>query len=231
MAERMNIRFASQPVRPPPQRGSGNKQGKRHGTIANQTPSPLVIAAFAAAAWTLPALAQGAETELSVAPKPGEWRYLNNDPQSTRYSPLDQINRGNFKDLKIAWRWKPAIGPALPTLGGTAQGNGDPTLAIYKNESTPIMVHGVLYTAMGGQRAVAAIDAVSGRQLWLWPGMDEGNRARFAPRRNAGRGVGYWTDGQNERIFVVTTGSFSWRSMRGPARRLRRSGRTALSIS
>jgi quinoprotein glucose dehydrogenase len=154
--------------------------------------------------WT--ALAQS--QELSGVAKPGEWRYLNGDPLSTRYSPLDQINRENFKDLKIAWRWKPAIEPALPSLGGTAQGNGDPKLAIYRSESTPIMARGVLYTAAGGQRVVAAIDAVTGRQLWLWEGMDEGGRDRKAPRRNAGRGVAYWTDGQDERIFVVTTGFF-----------------------
>jgi glucose dehydrogenase len=110
--------------------------------------------------------------------------------------------------LKIAWRWKPAIGPAPPSLGGTAQGNGDPTLAIYRNESTPIMANGVLYTAAGGQRVVAAIEAATGRQLWMWTGMDEGGRDRKAPRRNAGRGVAYWTDGRDERIFVVTTGFY-----------------------
>jgi quinoprotein glucose dehydrogenase len=175
---------------------------------SRSTLSPVLIALFAAAAWTLAAHSQNAKGELSVTAKPGEWRYLNSDPLSTRYSSLDQINGSNFKDLKVAWRWKPAIGPALPKLGGTAQGNGDPTLAIYRNESTPIMVHGVLYTAMGGQRVVAAIDAATGRQLWLWPGMDEHNRDRYAPRRNAGRGVGYWTDGQNERIFVITTGFY-----------------------
>src|ERR1700694_3068180 len=154
------------------------------------------------------ALAAPSEVPLSVTAKPGEWRYLNSDPLSTRYSPLDQINRDNFKDLKVAWRWKPAIGPALPSLGGTAQGNGDPKLAIYRSESTPSMANGALYTAAGGQRIVAAIDAATGRQLWMWMGMDEGGRDRNAPRRNAGRGVAYWTDGQNERIFVVTTGFY-----------------------
>jgi quinoprotein glucose dehydrogenase len=44
------------------------------------------------------------KAELSVAAQPGEWRYLNSDPMSTRYSPLEQINKDNFKDLKIAWR-------------------------------------------------------------------------------------------------------------------------------
>src|ERR1700719_257148 len=118
-----------------------------------------------------PARSENAKAPPSVAAKPGEWRYLNGDPLSTRYSPLAQIDKDNFKDLKIAWRWKPAIGPAPPSLGGTAQGNGDPKLAMYRSESTPIMANGVLYTAAGGQRVVAAIDAATGRQLWLWTGM------------------------------------------------------------
>src|SRR5262245_54636287 len=155
---------------------------------------------------TLPALGQDAKP--SITGKPGEWRYLNSDPMATRYSPLDQITRDNFKNLKLAWRWKPAIGPAPSSLGGTAQGNGDPTFAMYRSESTPVMANGVLYTAAGGQRVVAALDAATGKQLWMWMGMDEGGRDRKAPRRNAGRGVGYWTDGVEERIFVITTGFF-----------------------
>jgi quinoprotein glucose dehydrogenase len=164
--------------------------------------------AFVVVVSTPPARTQEAKAAPSVAPAPGEWRYLNHDPQSTRYSPLDQIDKGNFKDLKVAWRWNPAIGPAPPSLGGTAQGNGDPTLAIYRSEATPIMANGVLYTSAGGQRVVAAIDAATGRQLWMWTGMDEGGRDRKAPRRNAGRGVAYWTDGRDERIFVITTGFY-----------------------
>jgi quinoprotein glucose dehydrogenase len=158
-------------------------------------------------AWTLSAPSQ-TDGPLSVIPKPGEWRYLNADPQSTRYSPLDQITKDNFKHLKIAWRWKPAIGPAPSSLGGTAQTNGDPTLARYKSEATPIIANGVLYESAGAQRVVAALDAATGKQLWLWNGMDENGRDRKAPRRNAGRGVGYWTDGLEERIFVVTTGFY-----------------------
>jgi quinoprotein glucose dehydrogenase len=170
--------------------------------------SSLILVLLIAIGGTLRARGQEVKVGPSVTAKPGEWRYLNSDPMSTRYSPLDQIDKDNFKDLKIAWRWKPAIGPAPPSLGGTAQGNGDPRLAIYKSESTPIMANGVLYAAAGGQRVVAAIDATTGRQLWIWTGMDEGGRDRKAPRRNAGRGVAYWTDGKEERIFVVTTGFY-----------------------
>jgi quinoprotein glucose dehydrogenase len=167
----------------------------------------LAILVLAAGA-TVTAPVEEAKAQPSVTAKPGEWRYLNSDPGATRYSPLDQITKDNFKDLKLAWRWKPAIGPAPSSLGGTAQGNGDPTFAIYRSESTPVMANGVLYTAAGGQRVVAAIDAATGKQLWMWTGMDEGGRDRKAPRRNAGRGVGYWTDGTQERIFVITTGFF-----------------------
>jgi quinoprotein glucose dehydrogenase len=170
--------------------------------------STFFVALFVVAAGMPPVRSQETKSGLSIAAKPGEWRYLNHDQLSTRYSPLDQIDKDNFKDLKVAWRWKPAIGPAPSTLGGTAQGNGDPTLAIYRSEATPIMVNGVLYESAGGQRVVAAIDAATGRQLWLWAGMDEGGRDRYAPRRNAGRGVAYWTDGRDERIFVVTTGFY-----------------------
>ena len=172
----------------------------------------LIFVLSATVAWSLPAQSQetngATKVELSVTAKPGEWRYLNSDPLATRYSPLDQINKDNFKDLKIAWRLRAAIEPAPPSTGGTAQGNGDPKLAIYRSEATPIMVHGVLYESVGGQRDVAAIDAASGKQLWLWEGIDEGGRDRKAPRRNAGRGVAYWTDGKEERIFVNTTGFF-----------------------
>ena len=70
------------------------------------------------------------------------------------------------------------------------------------------MANGVLYESAGGQRVVAALDAATGKQLWLWNGMDENGRDRKAPRRNAGRGVGYWTDGREERIFVITTGFY-----------------------
>ena len=172
----------------------------------------LSLIPFVAAGRIPPARSQEtaarAKAELSLVAKAGEWRYMNNDLLGTRYSPLDQINKDNFKDLKIAWRWKPAIGPAPPSLGGTAQGNGDPTLAIYRSQSAPIMVNGVLYMSAGGQRVVAALDAVTGQQLWMWMGMDENGRDRKAPRRNAGRGVSYWTDGKEERIFVITTGFY-----------------------
>src|ERR1700757_2968268 len=84
------------------------------------------------------------------APTNGEWRRIGGDGGNTRYSPLDQINAQNVKNLKIAWTWK-----------GDNYGNG---LEI-KNENTPIMVNGVLYFTAGDRRAVVAADPGTGEAL------------------------------------------------------------------
>ena len=40
----------------------------------------------------------------------GEWRWHGGDPGSTKYAPLDQINKDNVSTLRIAWR-RPAVDP------------------------------------------------------------------------------------------------------------------------
>src|SRR5216117_4136519 len=82
----------------------------------------LLSIAFALLAWALPARSQTTNAAPSVLAKPGEWRYLNSDPLATRYSPLDQIDKDNFKDLRIAWRWKPASPPAVNALSPPSTG-------------------------------------------------------------------------------------------------------------
>ncbi len=84
------------------------------------------------------------------APANGEWRRIGGDGGNTRYSPLDQINAQNVKDLKIAWTWK-----------GDNFGSG---LEI-KNENSPLMVYGVLYLTAWYRRAVIASDPGSGETL------------------------------------------------------------------
>ncbi len=68
------------------------------------------------------------------------------------------------------------------------------------------MVKGVLYTTAGFSRSVVAINSATGETLWMYR-LDEGSRGAAAPiRPAAGRGVGYWTDGKEERILHVTKG-------------------------
>ena len=124
--------------------------------------------------------------------KVGEWRTYGADLASTRYSPLDQINRDNFSKLQVAWRYK------TDNLGPRPE---------FNFQSTPLMVNGVLYSTAGTRRAVVALDAATGELLWKYA-YNEGKRGESAPRQLSGRGLAYWTDGTQERIIYVTPGYY-----------------------
>src|SRR5687768_13165719 len=72
----------------------------------------------------------GLPERLGGVPSAGEWRRTGGDGGSTRYSPLDQITAQNVKSLQMAWTWR---------------GDNYGSAPEYKNETTPIMVDGVLY--------------------------------------------------------------------------------------
>jgi len=120
----------------------------------------------------------------------GEWRSYGGDLGHTRYAPLDQINASNFGKLEVAWRFK------TDNLGPRPE---------YQFESTPLMAKGVVYSTAGSRRAVVALDAGTGELLWMHS-ENEGARGAAAPRQLSGRGLAYWTDGQDERILYVTPG-------------------------
>ena len=120
----------------------------------------------------------------------GEWRWYGGDPGNTKYSPLDQIDAKNVKELEIVWRWK------ADNFGPTPD---------YNWEVTPLMIGGVLYFTAGSRRDVVAVDAATGETLWMYR-LDEGERGDRAPRRQ-NRGLAYWTDGKNDaRLILITPG-------------------------
>src|SRR5262245_35826788 len=122
--------------------------------------------------------------------KNGEWRSYGADVGNTHYSPLDQINTSNFSKLEPAWHFKTDnLGPRPET----------------QYEGTPLMVKGVVYATGGTRRAVFALDAATGELFWTHSER-EGERGRNAPRQLSGRGLAYWTDGNEERILYVTPG-------------------------
>ena len=92
----------------------------------------------------------------------GEWRFYGGDAGSTKYSPLDQINASNVKQLEVAWRWKAENFGPRPD---------------YNWEVTPLMVGGVLYFTAGSRRDAVAVDAATGETLWMYR-LDEGERGR-----------------------------------------------------
>ena len=120
-----------------------------------------------------------------------EWPTYGGDLRARRYSPLDQIDRSNVGRLEIAWRWRANNFGPWPEI---------------RSSTTPLMVGGVLYTTAGATRSVVAIDAATGETLWMYR-LYEGERGSQAPRPNSGRGVSYWSDGNDdEHIFLVTPG-------------------------
>src|SRR5215472_15622668 len=82
----------------------------------------------------------------------GEWPTNGADVKFTRYSPLDQINAGNFNKLELAWRFKTDPFGPYPE---------------YKLEATPLFVNGVVYSTAGSRRAVVALDGSTGELLWM----------------------------------------------------------------
>jgi quinoprotein glucose dehydrogenase len=143
-----------------------------------------------ASAFTLlsfaPTLAQSSRS----SPPSGEtnWLHYANDISSTRYAALDQINAGNFDKIELAWRYSTnALGQRLDA----------------DFMATPLVVNGRIYITAGSRRDVVCLDAGTGEELWMHR-HDEG--ARLGSRGGTGLGVGYWTNGANERIVYVTRG-------------------------
>lgn len=118
------------------------------------------------------------------------WSAYGGDPGHQRYSPLEQIDAGNFSSLEVAWRFSTANFGPRPE---------------YEFESTPLVVNGTMYSTAGSRRAVVALNATTGELRWMFS-LDEGARGAAAPRQLSGRGLSYWSDAREARIVYVTPG-------------------------
>ncbi len=103
------------------------------------------------------------------------WSEFLGGPERTHYSSLDQITTDNVQNLQVAWEYH----------------SGDTTGQIQCN---PIMVNGILYGTTASVQ-VFALDAATGRELWKYK--DSKDPQWF----NTNRGVTYWEDGDDKRIF------------------------------
>ena len=121
----------------------------------------------------------------------GEWHVHGGDSGYTRYSSLDQINKDTVGDLDIAWR-RSSVDASLILQWPDLQ---------YSNQlrSTPIMVDGILY-ASNGIGLVEAFDPGTGQTLWV---QDHSFLGDDTPRGASNRGVAYWADGADKRIFSI----------------------------
>ena len=133
----------------------------------------------------------------------GEWRSYAGDNGSTKYSPLDQIDAGNFDDLRIAWRWRSV--DERVDVEALREREEDRPISIRGLQATPLMIDGVLYLTTALYQA-AAVDASTGETLWVHdPRAYEGGRPTHGFRS---RGLAYWTDGDDARVFWGTSEAY-----------------------
>lgn len=147
----------------------------------------------------------------------GDWPMHGRDAGETRFSPLQQINRSNVSQLRLAWIYDTRVarsGGAGPGARGEGPGDaGAPegagaaaALAGGRglnrvSSSTPLVVDGTMYLSTGYSRVVA-LDAATGRELWV---RDVGGAI-------ATKGIAYWPgDAEHApRLIFGTDGRDAW---------------------
>ncbi|MDT3666537.1 glucose/quinate/shikimate family membrane-bound PQQ-dependent dehydrogenase [Cronobacter dublinensis] len=82
-----------------------------------------------------------------------DWAHYGNTPGGSRFVALDQINRDNVKDLKVAWTFHTGDMPDSPT------GNGA------EDQQTPLQIGNTLYLCTPHNNVIA-VEADSGKQIW-----------------------------------------------------------------
>ena len=160
--------------------------------MQSRTPALLLFLAFGLT--VLPTAVQAQQG----APR-GEWPVYGGDAGSTKFSPLDHIDEGNAERVTVLWQWQ-SPDDAL------AAEDSDRVGGAFK--ATPIMVDGILYIRTS-LSLVAAIDAVTGEELWVFdPKSYEAGRPTNLGFNS--RGVAHWSDGGESRIFVATGDARLW---------------------
>ncbi len=110
--------------------------------------------------------------------------YLGNKARNL-YSPLAQIDRSNVARLEMAWSYD--TGEKAPY------------------QTNNLILGRVLYTVAPASRRVIALDATSGRELWIWDG---GRPGQVGAARQS-RGLVYWQNEQGgERRLFSAEGSY-----------------------
>ncbi|CAO3439009.1 Quinate/shikimate dehydrogenase [Pyrroloquinoline-quinone] (EC 1.1.5.8) [Azospirillum doebereinerae] len=81
------------------------------------------------------------------------WAHYGNDQGGTRFAALDQINRGNVANLRVAWTYRTGDVPESPT-GNEAE-----------DQQTPLQIGDRVFLCTPHNNVVA-LDADTGRQIW-----------------------------------------------------------------
>ena len=128
----------------------------------------------------------------SIAVAQGDWPAYASDTSSSKYSPLDQIDKSNAKDLEIVWRWK-----SIDYIAAKAHRR----LQVFGvSETSPLKLGERLLLATGLGVAAAA-DPATGEQTWYYDHWSETEGPKgFLGRSRAGA---TWTDGSAQRLLFL----------------------------
>ena len=107
------------------------------------------------------------------------WQEYGGGPDSAQYSALQQINRSNVKQLKVAWTYS----------------TGDSNRYAFN----PVEIDGIAYV-MAKNNSIVALDARTGKELWAHP-------TDPTTQLITKRGLNYWEskDRTDRRLFFAVT--------------------------
>jgi quinoprotein glucose dehydrogenase len=123
----------------------------------------------------------GARAERGDGSTGRDWPAYGGSNEQTHYSALKQINRDNVSRLQVAWTFD---------SGDAFQGS--------EMQCNPLIVDGRLFATTPKLRVIS-LDAATGKQIWVFD-PNEGNKVAGKVRS---RGLSYWTDGRDKRLFVT----------------------------
>jgi quinoprotein glucose dehydrogenase len=103
------------------------------------------------------------------------WAAYGGSSDSSQYSSLSQINRGNVRDLKVAWTY--------------------PVQDHNHYFFNPIVVHGLMYV-LAKDNSIVALDPATGKEIWA-------HATDAKSRLITNRGINYWEskDGSDRRLL------------------------------
>jgi quinoprotein glucose dehydrogenase len=121
----------------------------------------------------LTVLAAAAAGLTIAAQTPREWRDYAGGPDSSRFVTATQITKANVAELEVAWSYPAGL-----------------------TDFNPLVVRGTVF-GRGPGNSFVALDAATGKQLWIYEGTPGFN----------GRGVNYWEsgDGKDRRLIFSSS--------------------------
>jgi len=121
------------------------------------------------------------ERLLNADQEPENWLTYSGNNSGQRFSRLTEVNKDNVADLEVQWVWQ--------------------ARSLEKFETTALVVDGILHTIQA-PNDVVALDAATGRPLWIYPYQNAPEGSNCCGRVNRGLAI------HNDTLFMGTLDAF-----------------------